>query len=172
MNEATLLIEQGYQILDGGTIIGKRGGILKLNKGTGDYIQLNTGRAETQVTYLVHRLVAQIFVPNPNNLPEVNHDNGIKDCNWSWNLKWCTRPQNIQHGFDTGLITPPWRGKSGALHSRSKAVLKYDISGNELQEFGSVREAAKELQIHYNLIYDAIKGKLKSAGGFIWKYKE
>lgn len=169
--EAEILLARGYSILDGGFIKGVRGEYLKLCKKKNGYVQLNVGRAETQETFLVHRLVAQLYVPNPYNLPEVNHGNGIKDCNWSWNLNWSTRPDNIQHGFDTGLITPPWTGKTGKDNPHSKSVLKCNGCGYIIEEFGSTLEAERETGINAKHIQDVCRGRGQSAGGYKWKYK-
>ncbi len=55
--------------------------------------------------YKVHRLVAECYIPNPNNLPDVNHKDGNKsNCN-DWNLEWCTKSQNMKHAYKNGLIT-------------------------------------------------------------------
>ena len=54
----------------------------------------------------VHRLVAQAFIPNPDNLSDVNHKDGNKENNCDFNLEWMTRKENVRHAWDTGLVKP------------------------------------------------------------------
>ena len=86
---------------------GKRPGLLTLTKQPSGYryamIALSNGK---QRNCRVHRLVAQYFLPNPDNMNEVNHKDGNKDNNHVSNLEWCTRSNNVKHSFDTGLKQP------------------------------------------------------------------
>jgi hypothetical protein len=72
-------------------------------------VLLYQGSKRNRRSFLVHRLVAQAFLPNPSNLPQVNHLNGQKRDNRVLNLEWCTQSHNMRHAFATGLATPPRR---------------------------------------------------------------
>ena len=74
---------------------------IKINPDGYEFIHLSRGGRQT-LRY-IHRLVAEHFIENKYSLPEVNHVNGNKSCNESWNLQWCTRFQNIQHSWAIGL---------------------------------------------------------------------
>lgn len=72
--------------------------------GTGGYLQVGLHKNGISKTFDIHRLVAQTFIPNPLNLPEVNHKFGNKFDNYVENLEWCTDTENKQHALKTGLI--------------------------------------------------------------------
>jgi hypothetical protein len=159
----------GYRILNDGRIIGRKNCFLKIHVGTCGYYQLNTRDNYKQKTYLVHRLVAMAFIPNPNNLLEVNHKDGNKLNNRSDNLEWCTRSENIIHGFKNGLITKSMTGRTGKKHWRSIPVIMYGINGTVI-EFENSRDAADKTGFDATSIQDACNGKLKTYKNLKWRY--
>lgn len=101
--------------------------------------------------YLVHRLVAQAFLPNPLNLPEVNHKDENKLNNCVDNLEWCERQYNVDY-------------------SKAKQVGQYDLSGNLIKVWKSVREIERQLGFSNGHISACCRGIKKTASGFIWRY--
>lgn len=110
--------------------------------------------------FFVHRLVAEAFVPNPDNLPEINHkDENPTNPYWR-NLEWCNHQYNINYGSRNA--------KSGM--ASSKAVAKYDINGTIIKTYKSIREASKDSNTSCQNICSVLKGRQKTSGGYIWKY--
>lgn len=70
---------------------------------TRGYVRVRLQKDGERHNYALHRLVAEIFIPNPNEYPEVNHIDGNKLNNRVSNLEWCTRSQNIKHMWENGL---------------------------------------------------------------------
>lgn len=102
--------EEFYSITKCGIVISKhnsnrRGGDQKIPGivSTGYHQVQLTGYNKVRKFKYVHRLVAEAFIPNPNNYKTVNHKNGIKTDNRVENLEWCTQKQNIIHSVNTGL---------------------------------------------------------------------
>lgn len=99
---------------------------------------------------LVHRIVAETFLENPNKYPEVNHKSGIKTENNVNNLEWCNRSQNIKHAYDNGLK----KALSGKNHPKSTMVKMFDLNMNFIKEFVSYTECCEYLKNNYG--YDKI----------------
>lgn len=117
-----------------------------------------------------HVLVAEHFIDNPDNLPCVNHDDGIKTHNVEFNLIWCTYSENTQHAYRTGLIKPgkPFLGRIGKLHPGSMPVLQSSNEGLPIKEWESACLAASTLGIQQANITAVCNGRRSLAGGFKW----
>lgn len=87
------------------------------------YLTISLYKNRKRKGYLFHRLVAQTYIPNPENKPEVNHKNGIKDDNRVEDLEWVTRKENSIHAYETGLTPVPYVGV-GEEHWNSKLTWK------------------------------------------------
>ena len=111
----------------------------------------------------IHRLVANAFLENPQNLPEVNHKDENKENNCVDNLEWCTSKYNANYGT---------RNKRMIKQKCSKAVIMLDLSGNELKRFESLGDASRETGFDISAIIRVCKGRQKTSMGYKWKYAD
>ena len=112
---------------------------------------------------LVHRFVASCFIPNPDNLPQINHKNENKTDNRVENLEWCDCKYNINYGS----------GHKKSAESQSKKVNQYTIDGGVLvREWCSAKEIERVLGYDNRRISECCNGKRKSAYDFVWKFKD
>lgn len=124
----------------------------------------------TPKIYLVHRLVAEAFIPNPEGLEFVNHINEQKGCNIVSNLEWCSFNYNIHYSNNGKRAGKKLRGKINT--KISKKILQYSLDGTLLREWPSSMEIQRETGLNRANICSNCRGVIKTSQGFIWKYKE
>ena len=133
------------------------------------YYRLRMEKNKHSKHIFVHRLVAEAFIPNPENKPEINHKNGIRTDNRVKNLEWCTQSENNLHSYrKLGRIKVGLKGENNPV---SKIVLQIK-NGIVIAEFCSVTEAQTKTGIARQSIGKVANKKLKSAGGYKWEWKK
>ncbi len=148
--------------------------ILKGGYMTAGYKSVVLCKNKIQKSFSIHRLVAIAFIPNPENKPQVNHKNGIRDDNREVNLDWMTNSENGLHSYKyLGRKSPKaMLGKSGALHNRSKTIYKFSMDGKFLTTYESVREAGRLTGFNPAALSGAAVGKFKLRYGYRWSYND
>lgn len=177
MNEIwkTTTVNKDYEVSNLGNIRSNKRGTSRLlkpfSRGSrqqdkdkkGRYLSVRLLSNGVEQDYSVHRLVALAFIPNPRNLPFVNHINGIRDDNRVENLEWCDASYNIWHSYNI----------LGNTNGTNIAVVQYTKEGEYVREYGSINEAYRITDIDSSTIAEVCRKDTvrKTAGGFIWRYK-
>ena len=144
-----------------------KGRVLKPEKVRSGYLQVCLNKDGKQKLFSVHLLVWESFNGKSPEGMEINHIDEDKSNNSLENLNLMTHKENVNWG--TGNER---RSTNHINHkSLSKAVVQYDIQGNLIAEYPSQHEAERKLGIAQTSICSALNGRLKTAGGFKWKYK-
>ena len=154
--------------------------ILKDHLNSYGYLIVNLYNKDGGKQLRVHRLVAEAFIPNPNNnKPQVNHKDEIKTNNCIENLEWMTCKENNNYGTRNERAIKAMKATYEANHESickaiskavSKPVAQYTKDGKLIKVWSSVSEAGCQLCV--SNISAVAKGKRKTSGGFVWRYVE
>ena len=136
-----------------------KGKLLKFHKNSCGYLLCGLSIDCKQTLFLVHRIVAKAFIPNPSNLPCINHKDENKENNCVNNLEWCTQAYNKLYNDNA---------KHGGEHLK-KEVIQLTTDGIVVNRFKSIKEAIETTHVLH--ISDACSGKLYTSGGYVWRYE-
>ena len=139
----------------------RKGRILNNRKHKNGYIQTTLTENGVQYTRFIHTILAKVFIPNPYNLPLVNHIDENPSNNDLSNLEWCDYSYNTKHSIN----------KIRKGHEKEqKAVYRIDVNTREEVRYNGIREAARENKIYHSNIRYAILHNSRCAG-YKWRYE-
>ena len=168
-----------YKISNLGRVKNSKGIIMKQSKNPRGYPTIQFHINSKPKTISVHRLVAEAYILNPENKPQVNHIDGNKSNNIVENLEWCTNLENKHHAMISGLCEKT-KGKN---HPKARGVIQYTKDGKFIKEWQCIKDAVKSLNKKSTAYIVACcqnrtnikNGKpyqCKTAFGFKWKYAD
>ena len=134
--------------------------VLKGSKHTHGYLVVGLYKNNTKSTKKIHRLVAEVFIPNTDNKPEVNHIDEDKTNNMVSNLEWVTAKENSNHGT---------RNERRAK-TQSIPIIVTNLTTGESTKFNSGTECARQLDLDQGNITRVLKGRRNQTGGYTVKY--
>lgn len=120
------------------------------------YLEVELSLNGNRKVYKVHRLVAEAFLSNPNNLSEINHKDENKQNNKVNNLEWCTHKYNMNYGTIKERL--------------SKQINQYTLNDDLIKVWSGAAEASRVLRINRGNISSCCMGILQTAGGYKWRY--
>ena len=163
---------EGYYVDDEGNVLSTKNSDMKwMKQGTSKngYKQVVLCKDGKVSMKSVHRLVAEAFIPNPNNKPCIDHINGIREDNRVENLRWCTHKENNNNPITRERNSEAKKGKPNL--ALSKPIEQWSKDGTILiARYASMHEAEKETGVNQGNISRCCNDKLKTTGGFLWRY--
>ena len=165
-----------YWAAKDGYLVNRDGTIYKMNwRGTGKMKKVKQHkRSDGRLGFLfkgenilAHRFIAELFIPNPNNLPQVNHkdENPLNNC--VDNLEWCDCKYNSNYGTRNKRVSKSMKNNPKI----SKPVLQYTLDGKFVAEYQSANEVQRQLGYYESNVSACCRGESKQAYGHLWRWK-
>ena len=148
-----------YFITENGEVWSAKRNIFLTPHNDRGYLTVNLSNNGIRQIKKIHRLVAEAFIPNPNNYPQINHKDENKLNNNVDNLEWCTQKYNCQYGTRNYRCT---------VHCNRK--VKQLLNGEVINKYNSLKEASLKTNIKYQNISSCCRNQQNTAGGYEWKY--
>ena len=140
------------------------------------YERVELSKNKENKKYNIHRLVAEAFIPNKNNKPQINHIDGNKTNNKVENLEWCTQSENELHAYKIGLAKNSDMQRKiiseYCKQNKIKPIIQLSLDNKFIKEWKSAVSVEQELGINRKSISQCINNKSKTAGGYKWVTKE
>lgn len=140
-----------------------KGRVLKQFLNKNGYMQVQLHANGKPVSLYVHRVIAICFIPNPDNLPEINHRDNNRKNNAVSNLEWCTHQYNMAYKNKFGTSPTEIQGRP---------VIAINFITGEIFRFKSQREAARQLSVNLRSLSYVLKGKRNHTGGYLFCYAD
>ena len=146
--------------------------ILKPDLNKGGYLVVTLQKEKISKRFQIHRLVASVFITNPDNLPQVNHKNEDKTDNRVENLEWCDPAYNCNYGERNKKISVNASGKHINRYDLSRRIGQYTTDGILVKEYPSANEVHRQLNYDTSSILKCCKGVpfYKTCHNFVWKF--
>ena len=156
---------ENYQITDDGRVWSKKKNVF-LKSSSNKYKHVILCKNGITYSKTIHRLVAEAFIPNPENKPCVDHINGNKQDNRVTNLRWATHKENCNNPITKNNLV----NVQINLRAKSKTILQYNLNGELVKEWPSMSECNRN-GFNKGNVYSCCKGLYKQYNGYIWRYK-
>ena len=154
-------IKTFYSVSSDGQVRNDKSGRILKQRDANEYkrVSISLGHGHMK-NCTVHRLVAEAFIPNPENKELVNHIDGIKYHNNVENLEWCTNSENAMHAHRTGLVGL----------QKMRGIRQFNLDGQWMMDFESATEAARQTGCQQGKITEVCLGNRRTAGNYQWRY--
>jgi hypothetical protein len=159
-----------YRVNNFGDVRNRKGKILKPHKTIRWYMRYQLYNKWITKHKRWHRLIAEAFIPNPENKPFINHKNWIRNDNRLENLEWCTNSENMRHWYRILWNKPTWLWRFWKDHNKSKRIWQYMLGWEFIRTRDSIADIQRELWFNHSSISKCCRNLKKKTKWYIRRF--